>query len=53
MSSKTSTMIEMFRFLAKRRKYILIPMVMTLMVMGVALLLTNGSAIAPFIYTLF
>jgi hypothetical protein len=53
MSGRTDTIVEMMNFLAKRKKFILIPMMMALMVMGLALLLSNGSAIAPFIYTLF
>lgn len=44
---------EFFRFLAARRKYWLIPVLVMLVLIGGLLVLTQGSVIAPFIYTLF
>ncbi|MEN8221938.1 MAG: DUF5989 family protein [Acidobacteriota bacterium] len=44
---------EIFEFLIKRKKYWLIPVVVILLLIGVIIALTEGSAIAPFIYTLF
>jgi hypothetical protein len=44
---------EFCGFLRARRKYWLIPMLITIGIFGGALLLANGSAVAPFIYTLF
>ena len=41
------------RFLLERKKYWLIPLVLTLLLFGGLLLLAEGSAVAPFIYTLF
>ncbi|MCJ7587591.1 MAG: DUF5989 family protein, partial [Candidatus Aminicenantes bacterium] len=35
------------------KKYWLIPVIVVLLLVGVLLFLTEGSAIAPFIYTLF
>ena len=40
-------------FFGARKKYWLVPIVIVLLVFGVLIVLTSGSAIAPFIYTLF
>jgi hypothetical protein len=40
-------------FLKARKKYWLLPIIITLLLFGVLIVLTSGSAIAPFIYTLF
>ncbi len=44
---------ELFRFLTKRKKYWLLPLVLVLLVIGGMLALAQGSVLAPFIYTLF
>jgi hypothetical protein len=44
---------ELFSFLQTRKKFWLIPLVVLLLVFGSLLILVQGSAIAPFIYTLF
>jgi hypothetical protein len=44
---------EFARFLAARRKYWLIPVLVLLVLVGGLLVLTQGSVVAPFIYTLF
>ena len=44
---------EMFRFLAKRKKYWLMPVVFILLALGGLLAAAQGSVLAPFIYTLF
>ena len=44
---------ELFEFLWARKLWWLVPMVIVLIVFGVLLVLTQGSALAPFIYTLF
>ncbi len=44
---------ELWMFLRVRKKYWLMPVVVMLAVMGGLIVLTKGSAIAPFIYTLF
>jgi hypothetical protein len=45
--------IQMWRFLGARRKYWLLPIIVVSVVMGGLLVLAQGSAVAPFIYTLF
>ena len=44
---------ELWLFLRIRKKYWLVPIVLMLAVFGGLILLTQGSAVAPFIYTLF
>lgn len=48
-----SILKELFEFLLKRKKYWLIPIIIILLLLGVLIVLTEGTAIAPFIYTLF
>jgi hypothetical protein len=43
----------MLKFLFKRKKYWLLPLVLVLFLMGGLLVLAQGSIVAPFIYTLF
>lgn len=43
---------DMWMFLRERKKWWLLPMIVLLLLMGV-LILASGSAVAPFIYTLF
>lgn len=45
--------IQMWRFLGARRKYWLLPIIMISVILGGLLVLAQGSAVAPFIYTLF
>lgn len=44
---------DFWGFLKTRKKYWLLPIIITLLLFGVLIVLTSGSAIAPFIYTLF
>ena len=44
---------EFLRFLRQRRKYWLYPLLFAALVFGGLIVLTEGSAIAPFIYTLY
>ena len=44
---------EIWAFLRVRKKWWLAPIVIVLMLLGALIVLTEGSAIAPFIYTLF
>ncbi len=48
-----SFIIELIRFLFQRKKYWLIPIVIVLGLFGILIVLSQGSAVAPFIYTLF
>jgi Family of unknown function (DUF5989) len=44
---------ELWAFMRVRKKYWLIPLVGMMLILGLMLVLAQGSAIAPFIYTLF
>jgi hypothetical protein len=44
---------EFWAFLRVRKKFWLLPILMMLLIVGGLLLLAQGSAVAPFIYTLF
>jgi len=44
---------EFWEFLKVRKKYWLFPIVLVLTVFGALIILSQGSAIAPFIYTIF
>lgn len=44
---------ELWAFMKERKKFWLLPIVMVLMLFSVLMVLTQGSALAPFVYTLF
>jgi hypothetical protein len=44
---------DLWGFLKDRKKFWLLPLIMILLTFGVLIVLASGSAIAPFIYTLF
>jgi hypothetical protein len=44
---------DLWGFLKHRKKYWLIPLLIILLALGALVMLTSGSAIAPFIYTVF
>lgn len=44
---------EFWRFLKNRKKLFLLPILVMLVLFGGLVLLSQGSAISPFIYTLF
>ncbi len=44
---------ELWRFLKVRKKFWLLPIVLVMVVFGGLLILAQGSAVAPFIYTIF
>jgi len=46
-------LIEFWSFLKIRKKFWLLPMLLMLVLFGGLIVLAQGSAIAPFIYTLF
>jgi len=48
-----SFVIELWSFIRARKKFWLLPVLLTLALFGGLVVLTQGSAIAPFIYTLF
>lgn len=51
--SKMGIIKEFWGFLKVRKKWWLTPIVMVLLLLGALIVLTQGSAVAPFIYTLF
>jgi hypothetical protein len=44
---------ELWRFIRVRKKFWLLPILIMMVAFGGLVLLTKGSAVAPFIYTLF
>jgi len=50
---KGSTLTDLWSFLRVRKKWWLVPVVVLLGLIGALLFLTQGSALAPFIYALF
>ena len=48
-----SFLIEFWKFLRVRKKYWLLPILLVLLIFGGLIVLTQGSAVAPFIYTIF
>ena len=44
---------EIWGFMRERKKYWLLPILVMMVVFGGLVILTKGSAVAPFIYTLF
>jgi len=51
--SKLSILFELWDFIKERKKWWLAPIVILLVLFGVFIVLVEGTAIAPFIYTLF
>ncbi len=51
--SKLSIMMEFWQFLRTKKKYWLLPVIIMLLGLGALLILTEGSALAPFIYAVF
>jgi Family of unknown function (DUF5989) len=44
---------ELWRFMRVRKKFWLLPVLLMMVVFGGLVVLSKGSAVAPFIYTLF
>lgn len=53
MTGKISILKEFWSFLRERKKWWLTPIVFFLLMLGVVLVAAKGSALAPFIYSLF
>tara|TARA_B100000519_G_scaffold203116_1_gene224195 strand:+ start:507 stop:665 length:159 start_codon:yes stop_codon:yes gene_type:complete len=51
--SKLSLITEILEFLKVRKKWWLAPIIIFLVLFGALIVLTEGTAVAPFIYTLF
>ncbi|HOC61133.1 MAG TPA: DUF5989 family protein [Smithella sp.] len=50
---RLSAIKELWDFLKVRKKWWLLPIVLFLLIIGILLFLAEGSAVSPFIYTLF
>ncbi|HYM04597.1 MAG TPA: DUF5989 family protein [Stellaceae bacterium] len=48
-----SFVLELWDFMVSRKKFWLLPIIVMLALLGGLVVLTKGSAVAPFIYTLF
>ncbi len=48
-----SFLMELWAFLRTRKKYWLLPIILMMAVFGGLVVLSQGSAVAPFIYTIF
>jgi hypothetical protein len=44
---------EFFNFLKFRKKYWLLPILIILVLFGALIIISQGTAVAPFIYTIF
>jgi len=51
--AKLKIIKEYFSFLKENKKWWLLPFVVILVLFGLLIVLTKGSALAPFIYTIF
>jgi hypothetical protein len=51
--SRLSVVRDLWQFLAQRKKFWLLPIVIVLVGMGVMLVFASSSGLAPFIYTIF
>lgn len=53
MSGKFEILTEFYSFMKERKKWWLGPIVIMLLLLGLLMVLTQGSAVAPFVYALF
>jgi len=51
--AKRATILQIWDFLKVRKKWWLAPIIISLMLLGLLIVASQGSAVAPFIYTLF
>ena len=49
----TAIVMEFWVFLRQRKKFWLLPVVMMLLLLGIIIVFTVGSALAPFVYSIF
>ena len=48
-----SFLVELWTFMRVRKKFWLLPIIVMMVIFGGLVVLTQGSAVAPFIYTIF
>jgi hypothetical protein len=46
-------LLELWGFMKERKKFWMLPIIVCLLMLGSLIVFTSGSAVAPFIYTLF
>ncbi len=46
-------LLEFWQFLKVRKKFWLLPILLLMLALGALMVITSGSAVAPFLYTLF
>jgi len=51
--SRLSIIVEFWQFLKVRKKWWLIPIVLSLLLLGAVIVFAQGSALSPWLYTLF
>ena len=51
--ARPSLLGELWAFMRVRKKWWLLPLVLTMLLVGLLIAVTQGSALAPFIYTIF
>lgn len=44
---------DLWAYMRERKKFYLAPIILVMLLLGVLIVLSEGSAVAPFIYTLF
>lgn len=52
-NSKVSTIAELLGFFVKRKEWLLVPIVVALLLLGILLTLAQSSTIGTFMYTIF
>ena len=50
---KTGMLSEIWAFAKTHKKYWLLPIILVFITLGILIVTTQGSAVAPFVYTLF
>ena len=53
LTAMTELLLELWAFMKERRKFWLLPIILVLLLFGALIVFTQGSAVAPFIDTLF
>mgnify|MGYP001581555845 CR=1 FL=1 len=51
--AKARVLVEFWHFLLEQKKFWLLPIVLILCLLGLVVVLSQSSAVAPFIYTMF
>ena len=46
-------LVDLWGFMKERKKFWLAPIILVMLLLGVLIVVAQGSAVAPFIYTLF